>query len=135
MVFVTSPLNDLGDIGGDRHAGRRTIPIIIGNENTVKLSILITLGMAILSWIFYFEVVPSIEYGAINPDHPNTTVLVLPFSHFSDISFDNVSSDNMLKHLDDRNFVRDSVTKKSMPLHLLLQISLVIGGLTNMKDQ
>ena len=75
MVFVTSPLNDLGDIGGDRHAGRRTIPIIIGNENTVKLSILITLGMAILSWIFYFEVVPSIEYGAINPDHPNTTVL------------------------------------------------------------
>ena len=61
MVFVTTPLNDLADIGGDKHAGRRNIPIIIGNENTVKLSILITLGIAILSWIFYFEVLPSVS--------------------------------------------------------------------------
>lgn len=30
MVFVTSPLNDLGDIMGDKETGRRTIPIVFG---------------------------------------------------------------------------------------------------------
>lgn len=34
MVFVTSPLNDLGDIKGDKEAGRRTIPIVLGKEHT-----------------------------------------------------------------------------------------------------
>jgi hypothetical protein len=33
------------------------------------------------------------------------------------------------KNIDNQAFVRDSVTKKSIPLHLLLQISLVIGCL------
>lgn len=104
------------------------MPIIIGNENTVKLSILITLGIAILSWIFYFEVLPSIEYGAINPDHPNTTGLVLSLAISVTSLLTIFHLINMLKHLDDRNFVRDSVTKKSMPLHLLLQISLSYKG-------
>jgi 4-hydroxybenzoate polyprenyltransferase len=127
MVFVTSPLNDLGDIDGDKHAGRRTIPIIIGNENTVRLSILITLGMAISSWILYFAVVPSIEYAEINVYHPNATALVLPLTISVTSLLTIFHLINVLKHLDDRNFVRDSVTKKSMPLHLLLQISLAIG--------
>ena len=33
MVFVTSPLNDLGDIEGDKASGRRTIPIVIGRDH------------------------------------------------------------------------------------------------------
>ena len=45
MVFVTSPLNDLGDIKGDKKAGRRTIPIVLGKENTIRLSMLITLDI------------------------------------------------------------------------------------------
>jgi geranylgeranylglycerol-phosphate geranylgeranyltransferase len=39
MVFVTSPLNDLGDIKGDKEAGRRTIPIVFGKKNTIWLSL------------------------------------------------------------------------------------------------
>jgi geranylgeranylglycerol-phosphate geranylgeranyltransferase len=127
MVFVTSPLNDLGDIDGDKHAGRRTIPIIIGNENTVRLSILVTLGMAISSWILYFAAVPSIEYAEIVVYHPSATALVLPLTISVTSLLTILHLINVLKHLDDRNFVRDSVTKKSMPLHLLLQISLAIG--------
>jgi geranylgeranylglycerol-phosphate geranylgeranyltransferase len=34
MAFVTSPLNDLGDMKGDREAGGRTIPIVLGKKNT-----------------------------------------------------------------------------------------------------
>lgn len=35
----------------------------------------------------------------------------------------------VLKRLDDQNYIRESVSKKSMPLHLILQLSLVIGCL------
>jgi geranylgeranylglycerol-phosphate geranylgeranyltransferase len=52
MVFVTSPLNDLGDIEGDKASGRRTIPIVIGRENTIKLSVLVALGIAVSSLKF-----------------------------------------------------------------------------------
>jgi geranylgeranylglycerol-phosphate geranylgeranyltransferase len=127
MVFVTSPLNDLGDIYGDKNAGRRTIPIMIGNENTVRLSILIALGMAISSWTLYFAAVSLIEYDEINVYYPSTTRLVLPSMISLTSLFTIFHLINVLKHLDDRKFVRDSVTKKSMPLHILLQISLVIG--------
>jgi geranylgeranylglycerol-phosphate geranylgeranyltransferase len=127
MVFVTSPLNDLGDIYGDKNVGRRTIPIMIGNENTVRLSILIALGMAISSWTLYFAAVSLIEYDEINVYYPSTTRLVLPSMISLTSLFTIFHLINVLKHLDDRKFVRDSVTKKSMPLHILLQISLVIG--------
>ena len=53
MIFVTSPLNDLGDINGDRGAGRRTIPIVIGKKRTLKLSVFFSSTMIVLSWIVY----------------------------------------------------------------------------------
>jgi geranylgeranylglycerol-phosphate geranylgeranyltransferase len=53
MVFVTSPLNDLGDIKGDKEAGRRTIPIVLGKEHTVLISLLITIGMIFASWVLF----------------------------------------------------------------------------------
>ena len=37
MVFITSPFNDIGDTDGDRKAGRRTIPIVIGTRNRSSL--------------------------------------------------------------------------------------------------
>ena len=49
MIFVTSPLNDLGDINGDRGAGRRTIPIVIGKKGTLKLSVFFSSTMIVLS--------------------------------------------------------------------------------------
>ncbi len=55
MVYVTSPLNDLGDVSGDKEAGKRKIPIVIGKRSIVTLSILITLGMT-----------TSIEYAGQN---------------------------------------------------------------------
>lgn len=129
MVFVTSPLNDLGDIGGDKDAGRRTIPIVIGKENTIRLSILIALGMAISSWILYLAATspPPIEYNDINVYSSSTSTLVLPLAVSLTCLLTIIHLINVLKKLDDQKYVRDSVTKKSMPLHILLQVSLVIG--------
>jgi len=39
LLFATSPINDLADLVGDGKQKRRTIPIVIGSANTVKLSI------------------------------------------------------------------------------------------------
>jgi geranylgeranylglycerol-phosphate geranylgeranyltransferase len=36
---------------------------------------------------------------------------------------------NVSKRIEDQNYIRESVSKKSVPLHLLLQLSLVVGCL------
>lgn len=43
FLFVTSPINDLADYVGDKAQGRRTIPIIIGQKNTVRLAVLVSM--------------------------------------------------------------------------------------------
>jgi geranylgeranylglycerol-phosphate geranylgeranyltransferase len=129
MVFVTSPLNDLGDIAGDKQAGRRTIPIVIGRQNTVKLSLVITVCMAVISWIVYIAGFPSTSNNGIVVYLFSNSKLVLPLT----ISFVAILTTlhlfAVLRNTDNQTFVRDSVTKKSIPLHILLQMSLVIGYL------
>lgn len=53
MRFISSVLNDSGDVEGDRAAGRHTIPIVIGRANTVKMGIMIATGVAAISWGLY----------------------------------------------------------------------------------
>src|SRR5919107_4582733 len=63
MIFVGSTINDLGDIKGDKAAGRRTIPIVLGGENTVKMLIILLVSMPTISWMLYVIVV---EHEIIN---------------------------------------------------------------------
>jgi geranylgeranylglycerol-phosphate geranylgeranyltransferase len=52
-VFISSTLNDMGDVAGDKAAGRRTIPIVIGKDNTVKLAMLLAVAILAMTWAFY----------------------------------------------------------------------------------
>ncbi len=52
-VFATSPLNDLADYTGDKAQHRKTIPIVIGPDKTIKLSVLTSLVPPIMSLLFY----------------------------------------------------------------------------------
>lgn len=52
MVFISSTLNDMGDVDGDRAAGRRTIPIVIGKENTINLTMVLAASVLALTWAF-----------------------------------------------------------------------------------
>lgn len=122
MVFVTSPLNDLADIKGDKDVGRKTIPLVIGKEKTVKLSILISLSIAISTWLLYVFLT---SFSGNNV--PYTLALVLPSAVSATIFIAVLHLVSVLKHLEDRDFIRRSITKRSMPLHLLLQASLAIG--------
>jgi geranylgeranylglycerol-phosphate geranylgeranyltransferase len=128
MVVVTSPLNDLGDIRGDREAGRRTIPIVIGKVNTVRLSLLITTGIAFSSWMLYANLISHGESdGAGLYDNIIAIPIALPLAVSATCFLIIFHLLNVLKQMEDQNYIRESVSKKSMPLHLLLQFSLVIG--------
>lgn len=128
MVLVTSPLNDLGDIKGDKQAGRRTIPIVLGKENTVRLSMLITIGIAISSWMLYVTSLSSFENDTIRlNDKIGASSLALPLIVSGTCLLVIFHLLNVSKRIEDQNYIRESVSKKSMPLHLLLQLSLVVG--------
>jgi geranylgeranylglycerol-phosphate geranylgeranyltransferase len=52
--FILGPLGDVSDIRGDRQGGRRTIPIVIGIQNTFVLMISIISFMALLIILSHF---------------------------------------------------------------------------------
>lgn len=52
-VFISSTLNDMGDVDGDKAAGRRTIPIVIGKDNTIKLTMVLAASIMAANWILY----------------------------------------------------------------------------------
>ena len=131
MVFVTSPLNDLGDVKGDKEAGRKTIPIVLGKKNTIRLSLLVTIGIALSSWMLYALWTPMIVYGSISLNIHTTTIyaIALPILISGTCVLIVVHLMTVFKRIEDRNYIRESVGRKSMPLHLLLQLSIVIGCL------
>lgn len=131
MVFVTSPLNDLGDVKGDKEAGRKTIPIVLGKKNTIRLSLLVTIGIALSSWMLYALWIPMTVYDSISLNIHTTTMyaIALPLLISGTCVLIVVHLMTVFKRIEDRNYIRESVSRKSMPLHLLLQLSLVIGCL------
>ena len=130
MVFVTSPLNDLGDIKGDKEAGRRTIPIVLGRKNTIRLSLFITFGIAFSSWVLYATLLSSDVGDLIGLiDGISFSAIALPILVSGTCLLIIIHLLHVAGRIEDQNFIRRSVSKKSMPLHLLLQLSLVIGCL------
>jgi 4-hydroxybenzoate polyprenyltransferase len=111
MIFISSVFNDLGDVKGDKAAGRRTIPIVIGRTNTVKMSMALVSTMAAISWATF----------AVGETGLITAILTSSFSLIVAIRMT-----RSLKGLDDMEFMRKE-HKKIFPLHLILQSSLVIG--------
>ncbi len=53
FIFSTSPLNDLADYIGDKSQNRKTIPIVIGEKRTIKLSILASIALPVSALILF----------------------------------------------------------------------------------
>jgi geranylgeranylglycerol-phosphate geranylgeranyltransferase len=115
IIFITSLLNDLGDVQGDKAFGRRTIPVVIGKKNTVILTIIIASTMVVISWISFYSL-------------PNNIGLISPILVSLVASMATIKMANILKHLNDYEFIRKQ-HKKSMSWHLLLQSALIVGAL------
>lgn len=118
MIFISSTLNDLGDVEGDRGAGRRTIPIVIGGDNTIKLSMILAICMLPITWTLYTLTVATGNHGSIIAPASTSLFALLVASKMS----------NMRKGLHDMESMRRH-HKRLFPLHLILQSNLVVGAL------
>jgi geranylgeranylglycerol-phosphate geranylgeranyltransferase len=115
MVFISSTLNDMGDVEGDKAAGRRTIPIVIGKANTIKLTMILAASVLAVTWAFNavgFVVGQGSTGMAIT-----TTALALVVL---------ITLANMRQGLQDAEFMR-AQHKKLFPLQMALHPSLVAG--------
>ena len=115
IIFITSLLNDLGDVNGDTAFGRRTIPVVIGKKNTVILTIIIAASMIVISWVSFYML-------------PTNIGLICPILVSLVASMASIKMAEILNHLSDHEFIRKQ-HKKSMSWHLMLQSALIVGAL------
>ncbi len=119
MIFISSTLNDLGDVGGDRAAGRRTVPIVIGEGNTIKLCMILAISMLPLAWLFYV-------LGNAVVDDQGNLIMAITTSLFSILITSKMAA--MVKSQQDMESMRRH-HKKLFPLNLVLQSNVAMGGL------
>ena len=101
---------------------------MLGRENTIRLSILITLDIIFSSWILYAISNSSFGSNGIELQNEiNTSTIVLPLTVTGTCVLLIFHLLNLLKRTEDQDHIRESVGKRSMPIHLLLQLSLVIN--------
>jgi geranylgeranylglycerol-phosphate geranylgeranyltransferase len=117
MIFVGSTINDLGDIKGDNAAGRRTIPIVLGGENTVKMLIILLASMPVISWILYSSFVEHYGISTMMPPIAVTIVASLALLRMTKIG----------KVSEDMKLMREQ-HKKWFPLHIVLQSGMIVGS-------
>lgn len=113
MRFISSVLNDTGDVDGDKAAGRRTIPIVIGKENTVKMMIGIASAMGATSAAFYV-----LEGAGLTLAISTGVIAALLIRRLA----------GTLKGVSDRDFVRNQ-HKKLLPFDLMFLSVLPAGVL------
>ncbi|MDQ3854224.1 MAG: UbiA family prenyltransferase [Thermoproteota archaeon] len=117
MIFVGSTVNDLGDIKGDKAAGRRTIPIVLGGENTIKMLIILLVSMPTISWMLYVIVV---EHEIIN-------TIMTPIAVTIVASLALLRMTRIWKVFEDMKLMREQ-HKKWFPLHIVLQSGMIVGA-------
>ena len=119
MIFVGSTINDLGDIKGDKAAGRRTVPIILGGEKTTRMLVILLASMAALSWILYGA---SVEHTTLSMMMTATPIAVTIVASLGLIRMANIR-----KVFKDVKLMRLQ-HKKWFPLYIVLQSGFVVGS-------
>jgi geranylgeranylglycerol-phosphate geranylgeranyltransferase len=117
MIFVCSIINDMGDTKGDNAVGRRTIPIVLGGENSIKMLIILLASMPVISWMLYETFV---EHDTISMMTPIAVTIVASLGLLRMI--------NIWKVFEDMELMRKQY-KKWFPLLMVLQLGLVVGAL------
>ena len=116
MIFVGSIVNDLGDVKGDKAEGRRTIPIVMGGERTVKMLMVLLMSMPAISWVLYVLT----DGVGITTAAAISVIAILALTRMTKMQ-------HGLKTMDADYMRRQH--KKWFPLHMVLQTSLAVGVL------
>jgi len=119
MIFAGSTINDLGDIKGDKAAGRRTIPIILGGQNTTKVLIILLTSMPAISWILYGTFVEQFTTSMMMTATPIAVTIVASLALLRMANIRKVFKDVKLMRMQH---------KKWFPLYLVLQSGFVVGS-------
>jgi 4-hydroxybenzoate polyprenyltransferase len=114
MIFACSIINDLGDTKGDKQAGRRTIPIVLGGKNTIELLIVLLSFMPAISWILYATV---LEYDSISIMYPIAVTVVVSVA---------LIRMTIIKKVFAHMELMRKQYKKWFPLLMVLQLALVL---------
>jgi geranylgeranylglycerol-phosphate geranylgeranyltransferase len=115
MVFISSILNDMGDVDGDRAAGRRTIPIVIGKANAIKLAMILGASVLVVMWAFCGVAIVAGKGSPVTAFTTTPIVLVVM-----------MTLSRMCKGFQNAEFMR-SQHKKLFPLQLAMHPSFIIG--------
>jgi len=118
MVFISSTLNDMGDIDGDKAAGRRTIPIVIGKDSTLKLTTILAASILAVTWIFYGAVLVTGHEGSLVTTITTTIIALIVMMTLC----------RMRSGQRDAEFMRRQ-HKKLFPFQMAVHPCLVIGFL------
>lgn len=113
FLFVTSPLNDLGDRVGDCAEGRRTIPIVMGREKTLKLSLVASFIPFVTSIIFLHGL--------------NTAILMT--ATLAMVSLRSAQLLNPLTKCNDSKTIK-MAHRRMVGLHFVVQCAILIGALS-----
>jgi geranylgeranylglycerol-phosphate geranylgeranyltransferase len=116
MVFISSTLNDMGDVDGDKAAGRRTIPIVIGKDNTIKLTMILAASVLAITWTFYGAALVMGRGGPVTAVTTTAIALVVL-----------MTLGGMRKGFQNAEFMR-SQHKKLFPLQMAIHPSLIAGA-------
>ncbi len=126
MIFVGSIVNDMGDIRGDKEAGRRTIPIVLGGEKTLKMLIILLASMSVISWMTFYANVAISDNN--NNDKDSMGMIARPTAVTIVALLGLARIIKLRKRFEDMEFIRKQ-HKKWFPLHMVLQTGIIIGGL------
>jgi geranylgeranylglycerol-phosphate geranylgeranyltransferase len=117
MIFVCSIINDMGDTKGDKQAGRRTIPIVLGAKNTMELMIVLLSFMPIISWMLYAT---FLEHDTMSIMYPIAVTVI--------ISLALIRMTIIRKVFANMELMRKQY-KKWFPLLMVLQLGLMLATL------
>jgi 4-hydroxybenzoate polyprenyltransferase len=112
MIFISSTLNDLGDVDGDRAARRRTIPVVLGTRDTIKVLSMLSLGAVVLSLIVY---------GIIGP---LSVFMAAMFFLLVIVRLRRIGHEVERMNVD----AARREHKKIFPMHMVLQLLLAVGA-------
>lgn len=115
MVFISSTLNDMGDMDGDKTTGRRTIPIVIGKDSTIKLTMILAVGVLAATWAFYGVALATGQASLITAVTTTAIALVIL-----------MTLGKMRQEIGDTEFMRMH-HKKLFPLQMAVHPSLIVG--------
>ncbi|GAH54954.1 unnamed protein product, partial [marine sediment metagenome] len=112
--FSISPIVDLKDIEEDRVAGVRSIPIVWGPDNTFRLSIVILVSTILAGVLGYSRM-------GFNMVLPILGTLILASIIYVVLP--------LRKHWIEEDKLMNAIYRKFLPLHFILQLTVVIASL------